>query len=110
MKEWHSMKFQFWRSTPPAVENKQTKSQKAQWPGCAARPGPPECGDGARRRLEERGRGPAVLKLQHLVQMREYLEESGNVANYLGTKWEALMKQPKLYCTFHMPGWDREVA
>lgn len=25
MKEWHSMKFQFWRSTPPAVMHKQTR-------------------------------------------------------------------------------------
>lgn len=24
MKEWHSTKFQFWRSTPPAVMSKQT--------------------------------------------------------------------------------------
>ena len=97
------MKFQFWRSTPPAAENKQTRK-------VPEGPAPPECGDGARRRLEEQRRGPAVLELQRLVQLREYLEESGNVANYLGTEWEALMKQPKLYCTFHMPGWDREVA
>jgi hypothetical protein len=35
MKERHSMKFQFWRSTPPAVMNKQTrKSWKVGWPGC----------------------------------------------------------------------------
>lgn len=45
-----------------------------------------------------------------LVQLCEYLGEPGNVANYLETGWQALMKQLKLHCKFQMPGWDRQVA
>lgn len=51
-----------------------------------------------------------ALELQSLVQLCEYLEEPGNVANLLGTEWEALMKQLKLHGKFQMPGWDRQVA
>lgn len=77
------MKFQFWRSTPPAVANKQTR--KASEGEAARQCGaiPPERGDGTWRRLEEGGRGPETQMLPCLVQPWD-LEEPGLLTE-LGT-------------------------
>lgn len=76
----------------------------------AAHPHPPVCGECPQRTLEEGRRGPVAQRLLCLVQLCEYLKEPGNVDNWLGTGWEALMKQLKLYCKFQMSGWDRQVT
>lgn len=78
MKEWHSMKFQFWRSTPPVVANK--KSLRKQ----GARLRTPtllsvEMGHGGHR-----GRGgsaPVAPRLPCPGQLSERLKEPGNVAD-----------------------------